>query len=92
MSAVFGATAGQQLIVVDSEEYKNIFTINLCSSEPRNSCIAVLGQIYSVTVKVVSTLIAPEHRKRETQRSSIHVVAAWLCFTAGVFHCQFASP
>lgn len=68
MSEVFGAAVGQQLTVVDSEEYENIFTINLCSLELHNSCIAVLGQIYSVTVKVVSALIAPEHRKQETQR------------------------
>lgn len=59
MSEAFGATDDQQLIVVDLEEYKSIFTINLCSSAPHNSCIAVLGQIYSVAVKVVSTLIAP---------------------------------
>lgn len=39
----FGATAVQQLIVVDSEGYKNIFTINLDSLESHNSCIAVLG-------------------------------------------------
>lgn len=88
MPEEFGATAGQQLIVVDSEGYKNI---NLCSLEPHNSCIAVLGLIYSVTVEVVSTLIAPEHNEKESQRSSLHVVAAGLCSTA-VLHFQFASP
>lgn len=91
MPEEFGATAGQQLIVVDSEGYENIFTINLCSLELRNSCVAVLGQIYSVTVEVVSTLIAPEHNEKESQRSSLHVVAAGLCCTA-VLHFQFASP
>lgn len=47
MSEVFCAAAGQQLVMVDSEEYKNTFTINLCSPEPRNSSIAVVGQMYS---------------------------------------------
>lgn len=68
MPEEFGATAGQQVIVVDSEGYKNIFTINLCSLEPHNSCVAVLGHIDSVTVEVVSTLIAPEHNEKESQR------------------------
>lgn len=67
MPEEFGATAAQQLIVVDSEGYKNIFTINLCSLEPRSSSMAVLGQIYSVTVEVVSMLIAPEHNEKEPE-------------------------
>lgn len=37
MSEVFCAAAGQQLVMIDSEAYKNTFTINLCSPEPRNS-------------------------------------------------------
>lgn len=53
MSEVFGATAGQRLIVVDSEEYENIFTINLCSSEPHNSCVAVHGQIILSLLKLL---------------------------------------